>query len=92
MSLTLIADQVDADGVVTVQFERQFQFGTHAIGAGDQHRFVVFFGNFHQSAKAADAAQHFRAHGAFGKWFDVFHQTVAGVDVDAGVAVGKGIR
>jgi hypothetical protein len=82
--------QVDADGVVTVPVEGQLELGAHAIGAGHQHRFFVFLGDFHQRAKAAQIAQHFRAHRPLGKRLDVFNQLVAGVDVHASVAVGEG--
>ena len=51
--------------------------------------FFVFFGDFHQRAKAADTAQHFRAHGAFGKRFDVFDQLITCVDIDTGIAVAE---
>ncbi len=83
------ADQVDAHRVMAVQFEREFEFGADAVGAGYQHRFAVFFGDLHQCAEAADAVQHFRAHRALGKRFDVFDEAVAGVDIHAGITVGK---
>ena len=74
--------QVDADGVVAVQFKCQLEFGAHAVGAGYQHRFLEFLGNFDQAAETADAGQDFGAHGALGKGFDVLDQLVARVDVD----------
>src|ERR1035437_6339387 len=35
------ADQVDADGVVNVEFKGKFQFGANTVRAGYQHRFLV---------------------------------------------------
>ncbi len=84
-------DQVDADGVVAVQLESELEFGAHAVGAGYQHRLLVFFGDLDQAAEAADAAQDFGAHGALGKGFDVLDQLISGVDVDARVAVGQAV-
>ena len=83
------ADQVDADRVVAIQFEGELEFGADAVGAGHQHRFAVFFGDLHQRAEAADAVEHFRAHRALGKRFDVFDQAVARVDVHTCISVGK---
>src|SRR3546814_20460216 len=40
-----------------------------------------------QRAEAADAGQHFGAHGALGKWLDVFDQRIAGFDIDPRIAV-----
>ena len=74
-------------GILCLFVERQFQLGADAVGAGHQHRLAVLFGNLHQRAEAADAAQHFRAHGAFGERFDVFDEAVTRVNIDAGIAV-----
>ena len=84
-------DQVDADGVVAVQFKSQLELGTHAVGAGYQHRFLEFLRNLDQTAETADAGQDFGAHGALGKWLDVLDQLVACVDIDARIAVGQAI-
>jgi len=40
-----------------------------------------------QISKLAQAAQHFGAHGAFGKGFDVFYKLVACVNIYACIAV-----
>ena len=52
---------------------------------------MVLFADFHQCTEAAQVAQHFGAHGALGKGFDVFNQLVARIDIDTGIAVAKGL-
>ena len=82
--------QVDADGVVPVQFQRQFELGAHAIGAGHQYRLAIAVQRqFEQGAEAAQATQHAGSEGAPGMRFDAVHQPVAGVDVHPGVAVAE---
>ena len=83
------ADQVDAHGVVAIQLEGKLELGADAVGAGYQHRLVIFFGNLHQRAEAADAVEHLGTHRAPGKRFDVLDQPVARVHVYTGIAVGK---
>ena len=80
-------DEVDADGVVFVPIEGEFELGAYAVGAADEDGIFVFFADFDQCAEAAQITQHFGTHGAFGKRFDVFDQLVACVDVHACVAV-----
>ncbi len=83
------ADQVYSYSIVSVEFKSQFQLGADAVGAGDEHGFLVLFGDFHQAAETADAGEHFGAHGAFGIRLDVFDQLVAGIDIYPGITVGK---
>ena len=73
-----------------IPVKSEFELGADAVGAGHQHRIAVVFADFHQRAEAAQAAEHFGAQCALGKGFDVFDQTVAGVDVHTGVAVAQG--
>jgi hypothetical protein len=80
-------NQILADGVVLVHLECQLQLGADAVGAGNQHRLAIVFRQFHQRAEAADTAQHFRAQRAFGVGLDALHQGIAGIDIDAGIAV-----
>ena len=80
-------DEVDADGVVFVPVEGEFELGAYAVSAADEDGIFVFFADFDQCAEAAQITQHFGTHGAFGKRFDVFDQLVACVDVHACVAV-----
>ena len=82
-------DQVLADGVVLVELEGQLQLGPDTIGTGDQDRLLVVLGQLHQGPEAADATHDFRAHGAAREWLDAFDQGIAGVDVDAGITIGK---
>mgnify|MGYP003544816396 CR=1 FL=1 len=42
-----------------------------------------------QRAESADASQHLRSHRPFGERLDALDQSIAGIDVDTGVAVGK---
>ena len=58
-------DQVDADLVVPAGVDGQAQLGADAVGARHQHRpAIAIERHFHQRAEAADAGQHFLAHGA----------------------------
>ena len=81
-------DEVDADGVVAAGVDRQAQLGTHAVGAGHQHRLPVAARQLHQRAEAADAGQHLAALRAPHQRLDALDELVAGVDVDAGIAIG----
>ena len=81
--------QVDADGVVPVELERELELGADAIGAGDQHRLAITLRDLEQRAETADAGQHLWAHGAPGERLDALDQRIAGIDVDARVTVRK---
>ena len=80
-------DQVDADRVVAVEREREFQLGADAIGAGDQHRVAKTLADLDQPSEAADAREYFRPHRALRERLDALDQRIPGVDVDAGIAV-----
>jgi hypothetical protein len=82
-------DQVLADGVVAVPVEGQLELGADAVGAGDQHRLAIFLRDLEQGAEAADAGEHFGAHGALRRRLDAFDEGVAGVDIDTGIAIGE---
>ena len=83
--------QIDADGVVAAQIQRQFELGADAIGAGHQHRLAVAVQRqFEQRAKTAQPAQHSGPEGALGVRLDAVHQPIAGFDVHPGVAVAEG--
>jgi peptidoglycan/xylan/chitin deacetylase (PgdA/CDA1 family) len=81
--------QVLAHRVVAVQLEGQLQLGADAVGAGDQHRLPVFLRDLEEGAEAADAGHHLGAQGASGERLDAFDEGIAGIDVDAGIAIGK---
>ena len=82
-------DQIDADRVVTVELEGEFELGAHAIGTGNQYRLFVFGGQTAECTEAADPGHHFGPHGSLGKGLDVFDECVAGVDIDAGVTISE---
>jgi len=84
-------DEIDADRVVAVELECEFELGADAVGAGNQHRFAVLAGNPAQRAETADTGEHFGPHGFPGKRLDVLHERVAGVDIDTGIAIGQWI-
>jgi len=75
---------------VLVELEGELELGADAVGAGHQHRLLVLLRQLEECAEAADAAQHLGAHGALGEGLDALDKRVAGFDVHAGVAVGKG--
>ncbi len=83
-------DEVDADRVVPVEREGELQLGADAVGAGDQHRLAIALRQLDQRAEAADAGQHLGPHRPLRERLDALDQRVAGIDVDAGVAVRKG--
>jgi hypothetical protein len=81
--------QVLTNGVVLVEVEGQLQLGADTIGAGDQHRLAVVLRQLHEGTEAANAAQHLGPHGPAGMGLDAFDQIVPGIDINAGIAVGK---
>src|SRR6185503_14658652 len=81
--------QIDADAVVTLQLERQFELGPDAVGARYQHRIAIALRYFEQGAETPDAREHPFTQRAFRQRLDVLHQRIAGVDVHAGRPVVK---
>ncbi len=78
-------DAVDADGVVLVRHLGDHQLGADAVGAGNQHRFLVAEGGqVEQAAEAADAADDARAVGARHMGLDALDDFVTGLDAYAG--------
>ena len=76
--------RVDADGVVLVQQHGNFQFGAHAVGAGNQHRlFHAGQIRLEQAAQAADPGNHPRDHRALYVLFHQFNGLVSRGDVHA---------
>jgi len=80
-------DEIDADGVVPVQRERELQLGADAVGARHQHGLPVALGQPDQRAESADAGEHLGAHRPLRERLDPLDERVAGVDVDARFAV-----
>jgi hypothetical protein len=68
--------------------DRQPQLRAHAVGARDQHRALVAGRQLDQRTKAADTGEHFAALRAAHQRFDAFNELIAGVDVDACIAIG----
>jgi hypothetical protein len=85
-------DEVDADRVVASKAQRQVQLRADPVGAGDEHRLAEALADLDQCAEAADAGQHLRAQRPLRERLDPFDERIAGVDVDAGLAIGKGRR
>ena len=76
---------------VKLEFDGELELGADAVGARNQHGlFVTIHRYFEQRAEAAQAAEHAGALGARDRRLDAFDQGVAGIDVDAGVAVTQG--
>ena len=66
----------------------EHELRSHAIGARNQHRFLVTAGRQRkQPAEATDAGYNFRASGALDQRLDPLHKFVSCIYVDAGVFV-----
>jgi hypothetical protein len=71
--------QIDADGVVAVHENRDFDFGAHAVGGRNQHRVVIFLHvQVKQPGKPADFPDDPGAVGGF-------HQGANGLDKGVGL-------
>jgi hypothetical protein len=80
-------DKIDPDRVVAVQRERKLELRADAVGPRDQDRLAVARRQLDEGAESADARQHLRPHGPRRVGLDAFDERIAGIDVDAGVAV-----
>ena len=85
-------DEVDADGAVAMEGEGELQLRAHAVGAGDKHGLLVFLRDFAKGAEAANAGEDLRADRFLGKRLDGLDQRIAGIDIDARIAVGQTVR
>ena len=83
-------DQVDADRVVAVQDMGELELGADAVGAGYQHRLAVTAGQVEQGAETAQSGHDFLAERACDQRLDAFDDFLAGIDIDAGGAIGQG--
>ena len=82
--------QVDADAAVQAGLDRDLDLGTDAVGRSNQHRIDKARGlQIEQSAKSADFSVCTRPRGGTYHRLDQVDQTVAGIDVDAGIRVGQ---
>ena len=82
-----VIDEVGADRVVHAGHERDLELGADAVGAGDEHRVRRRPVEREQPAERSDARQHAGRVGAARERLDAPHGFVAGVDVDARLAV-----
>ncbi len=81
--------QVNADAVMLLVIDSQFQLGADAVGRRDQDRIAEARRlEVEQAAEAAQAAHDAFAVGGFGHRLDGLDQRVARVDIDACVPVG----
>ena len=68
----------------------ELELGADAVGGGDEERVLEAARlEVEQAAEAADAAQEAGACRLGGERADRVHQRIAGIDIDAGVAVGQ---
>ena len=81
--------QVDADGVVASGEKSELQLRAHAVGARHQQGFAVTGGEGAQTREATEIGHDLGTHGAANVPLDAFHERVARVDVDTGVAIGQ---
>ena len=72
-----------------VERERELELGADAVGARDEHRLAIALRQLDERAEAADAGEHLGAQRALRERLDALDERVAGVDVDAGVAIRK---
>ena len=76
---------VDADGIVLAHDHGNFQFGAHAVGAGDQHRVLVAGAvQLKQATKAAQTANAVLVHGAGHILLHQFNRAITGGDIHTG--------
>ncbi len=84
-------DQIDTHAVVDPGVDGEPQLGADAVGSGYQHRpAVAIQRQLEQSSEAPEAGDDTGTPGSLRQRLDAFHQTIAGFDVDTGVAVGDG--
>ena len=85
-------DQIDADAVMTSGFDGEQQLGADAIGARHQDRIAITAGTqIKQSSKATEPTEHATAMGRAGSGADASDQLFAGLDIDAGGAIGQAL-
>ena len=82
--------QIDAQRVVFVCLDGDFQLGSHTIGRGDQQRILVAGRlGVEDAAEAAQPAGYASPAGRGGERADGIDQRVARGDVDAGFFIGQ---
>jgi len=82
-------DQVNADSVVTIKFERQLQLGADSVCRGNQNRGLVFIlVQGKETAEATDVGENFGAVGRLDQGLDDVDKTITGFDIYAGAFIG----
>src|SRR5690606_28857539 len=85
-------DEIDADRVVLARLNGNLELGADAVIGGNENRVVEARSlQVEQSAKAADFAVGAGAAGRAHERLDLFHQRIAGIDVDACIGVAKSL-
>ena len=85
--------EIDANGGVVAGFDGDLELGADAVVGGDQNGVFEAGGlQIEQAAKAAEVGIGARPAGGPHQRLDGFDEAVAGIDVDAGIAVGDGCR
>ena len=85
-----MVDEVRANLAVTARAGRQQDLGANPVGARHQDGLPVAMGvEREEAAEGAHAGKHFGALGRCRQRLDELDRPVAGLDVDAGIAVGR---
>ena len=80
--------QVDADGIMAVHEDGDFNLGPHPIGGGDQHRVAIpVRPQMKQPAKRADLPQDPGTVSGFHQGLDAFDKGVRFIDIDPGIFI-----
>ena len=83
-------DQINADCVMLVDFNGDFQLCAHAVIGGDQNRVLeIAGGQIEQPPEAAQIALGTGAACCFCQRCDGTHQRIARINVDAGLGIGQ---
>ena len=84
-------DKIDTDRIVNARVEGEHQFCADAIRAGHKDGILpVFLLQVEQGAEAAKTAHDTGAPRRLGHWRDRFDQSLACLNIDTGILVGKG--
>ena len=84
--------QVDADGIMAVHQDGDFNLGPHPIGGGYQHRVAIpVRPQMEHTAKRADLPQDPGAVGGFHQVSDAFDKGIRSVDIDPGILIGAAV-
>ncbi len=86
-------DQIDADRVVAAALDRELQLGADPVGRGHEQGIAIARAlQVEHPAEAADLGIGAGARGRFHQRLDQIDEPVAGIDIDAGVAVAEPSR